>query len=294
MLSSCEDRGNERADADWWRLEADRIELESEVKLLKHRLSKHSKGAEFDLHLAAESEANATALESLNLVVMDLRRDIAEVTLEAEAFRAAATKQRRLAMVGRKLDELVGVGGRIYKDVEFTSVSDAGLTIRHSSGIARLVAEELTLAQQEEFGIDAEGSRAAIALERERALAYQQQVARHLEKERTKAEIAESRQKAQTLASIRRRSSPSRSYTSTVARTNPLHEPPRRVGRSSSTYRSYYRSGSRYRYYYPNTSSRTPRFTPGSLGESSRNRAGTPRTPNFPSTPSTPAPCPND
>ena len=222
-----------------------------------------------------------------------LRSDIGNLTERISDLHHIARRDRREASVGVKLDSLVAMNGRDYKDVEITSITDAGLIINHSSGIARLVASDLSKEQQFQFGIDSQLSQEAVARESAKVVAYHRLVDEHTEQTLAQKEVEDRR------IAILPRPSPRVVSDTTVASGNPLHEPPRPIG--GSRYRSYYRADyyNRYSsYYQPN--SRTTYSPPGpatrySVPGSGRRINGTPaptRTSPPRSTPS--LPCPND
>ena len=238
----------------------------------------------------AETRQLVDLSSQLKYDVIVLSEQIATLQLEAQA-------ERREASIGTRIDSLVAMNGRNYKDVEITSVTQAGLIINHSSGIARLVAADLSKEQQFEFGIDSEMSRNAIARESEKAVAYHRLIDQHAERTLAK------KQKLDQQEQVANRSpSPSRVIAAAAPKSsNPLHQPARPVGLSSSSYRNWgssrsYRYGSYYQpqrrttYSYPGP---TARF--GIPGAGRRvNGTPAPTRPSPPSRPTPPRPCPND
>lgn len=66
-------------------------------------------------------------------------------------YREAYRQKTRAAAVGERLGKLALSGGREYEDAIITGVSDVGLEIRHSDGIARIQAPDLDSKTQERF-----------------------------------------------------------------------------------------------------------------------------------------------
>lgn len=69
---------------------------------------------------------------------------------ELEAIRAKV----RAESVGKKMDSLQTLGGKTYKNIEISKVSDVGISIRHESGVARVSFEELPQAMQDYYHFD--------------------------------------------------------------------------------------------------------------------------------------------
>ncbi|MEP4078961.1 hypothetical protein [Haloferula sp.] len=294
LLSSCRRGANEQADSEWWQLEADRVQLESKVKLHKVRLEKQVAKTSQTGFSVSDLEAAQERTKELAERAEQLRNEVASQSQEIARLLLESQRERREASIGLELESLAGLNGRVYKDVEITSVTEAGLIINHSSGIARLVASDLTTEQQVEFGIDSEASRNAVAIESQKASAYHRIVDRHVEVTLSKENIE--RQKA----AAERRASSSR----TVARShtqssNPLHEPARPVGNSSTSRSWGYSSSSRYRTYYPSGNryySPSRQNTYFGIPGAGRRVNGTPAPTRSspPPRPSLPSPCPND
>jgi hypothetical protein len=167
-------RGN--ADAamrsEWWRLEADRIEVAHKVELLRVRLGKIEAR---EKELAALESELARAEERRELLAE--RAEGLRAGIEAESERlaglhAARLRANREATPGRSFEVFQGAGGKSYHDVVITRVTDIGIEFRHASGSARLAASELTAAQRDAFGLVAELSDEALAAEGRTAEAY--------------------------------------------------------------------------------------------------------------------------
>lgn len=90
---------------------------------------------------------------------------------------ASEIEQRRAEETGKKYKVYETAKGEVYKDATVTKVTDAGITVMHAEGVARLRYEDLSAEQQKEFGITKEGAQAVYAKERKAAAAYEAQVA---------------------------------------------------------------------------------------------------------------------
>ncbi|MGJ8642527.1 MAG: hypothetical protein ACSHX9_03890 [Luteolibacter sp.] len=71
-----------------------------------------------------------------------------------QLLHAQNTEERRAAAIGQEMENFTGADGRIYKDVRITRINDGGISIRHSTGTARLRYGDLTPSQRMQYGID--------------------------------------------------------------------------------------------------------------------------------------------
>lgn len=108
--------------------------------------------------------------------------------LPALTLNASEIEERRAAEVGKKYDRWVTATGKVYDSVIVSNVSDAGISITHADGLARLRYEQLTNQQREHFGITKEGSAAIYIQEAKSQAAYEAKVS---EQEKTKLEFLE-------------------------------------------------------------------------------------------------------
>ncbi|MDP4625597.1 MAG: hypothetical protein NWT08_10730 [Akkermansiaceae bacterium] len=69
---------------------------------------------------------------------------------------AENSEERRAAAIGAEMENFTGADGRIYKDVRITRIDDGGISIRHSTGTARLRYGDLTPSQRLQYGLDHE------------------------------------------------------------------------------------------------------------------------------------------
>ncbi len=78
---------------------------------------------------------------------------------------AGDVQKRRAEETGRTYKEYATASGRVYQNVIITSINDAGISLTHADGTARLRFEHLTPEQREKFGITQEGATAVYAAE---------------------------------------------------------------------------------------------------------------------------------
>lgn len=111
--------------------------------------------------------------------------------MPAGASDAGDIEQRRAEETGRSYKVFKTRLGWTYRDVTVTQITDAGISIIHADGSARLGFDRLTPEQREQFGITEEGAEARVALEEKAQAAYEAHLAAK------QKEWREQRQKAQ-------------------------------------------------------------------------------------------------
>ena len=107
-----------------------------------------AKSGERKMELLARKDKLATALPALDAAFSACRSDYRAVT-----WRKA---------IGESYPRLAIRGGREYRDVAITKVTEVGIEIRHEHGIARIQAPDLDSAWQERFQWDDEERRAKL------------------------------------------------------------------------------------------------------------------------------------
>lgn len=114
-----------------------------------------------------------------------------------DAGDASAVQQRRAEETGKTYQVFETRLGWTYRDVTVTKITDAGISIIHADGTARLGYERLTPEQRETFGITKEGAEAMYAKEEKAQAAYEAQIAAKQKKWQEEQQKArEERQKA--------------------------------------------------------------------------------------------------
>lgn len=242
VLPSCQRNTEAKADSEWWRLEAERVAVAHQVELFELRLSKQKTGDQGFAALQAEVEAGDARRRELAFVRDGIRQDIERTKVAVETAKSEWMRTTRAAAAGREFAKFTGARGRTYENAVITRVTDVGVEFRHATGTARLAAANLTPAQHELFGLDAEVAGEAIREEQEATLAYNSWVdekvaaAEAVQKEESeRLAVADAPQSSRATPSV----AVSTEETSSRSR---LHEPPRSFGGSSGTvwYSSYY------------------------------------------------------
>lgn len=284
LLNACDRSRDKALRAEWWRLEAQRVSLASDVKLLTFRLE-HQTRAQSGFAAAEERLATARRTKvDLETQLDQLRLENKELATSLARHRQESQERRRNEWSGKAIRTLTTTTGRQFEDVTVARVSEIGIEIRHKTGLARLTSDDLNREQCREFGIDPARSSELVALEEERQQRY---------RERIDSQLAADREERSTELTRRpvtiRRTPP----TPSIAQwSNPLREPARSFGSPSfyrSDYSSRYRRDSRVRYYtIRNYSQPTCRYTPTVRPSPTvRNYCPTPR-----AAPPRPVPCP--
>ena len=161
--------------ADSWEDEALRVELKGRVELANFKLAAagNVRGPEELAKVVSANQEREARIASLkgrrDQLTASLRQD------EDNLVKFAADRLRELKerAIGKEWAELA-TAARTYQDVTVVAVTDAGVTIRHRDGSARLRFHDLTDGQRHEFGLDESAALAAVREERQKAIAYEQ------------------------------------------------------------------------------------------------------------------------
>lgn len=259
-LPSCKRNADARMDPQWWKLEADRVELVQEIKLQKLRVGEESVAREYAV-LKSRVDKNETVLAELRGSAAALRSEVANLAAAASAERDGWIANVRASAVGRNFEILTGSGGRTYEDVTITRVTDVGVEFRHSEGLARLSATDLSPEQHDEFGLDSAASLAALDREKATARAYEAYIEDRMvvvNAEREKKQLAAAEQETERIAAAAK--ARAEAYSARLAAkesSNPLRASARTVGsRGTTWYPGYsyrYSRSPRTYYYYGNS-----------------------------------------
>lgn len=246
--SGCGRSSDAAQDSEWWRLEADRIEVAQKVELQRLRLEKIESREGGHAEQEADLQRGAAVRERLEARVAELKGEIATRSAELEDLRGRWVRANREAAVGRSFENFQGAGSRSYQEVVITRVTDIGIEFRHATGIARLAATDLTAEQRDVFGLEADASGEALADERVAAQAYASWVDRSVAESAAREEEA-----AELVAAVAPAREPLLAEASPRSRSS-LRDEPRSFGTStlwSPRYsRSRYRDGYCSDYYY--------------------------------------------
>ncbi len=172
LTSGCRKGGD---DAAWWNGEQQRLELAHDLELKEYRYQRADSGSIQELEqLQVSNESNRKRL-------VDLSRKQTTLTAEVDSMESQllavgeqwVTKQRQMA-IGKKFKEFPVADGRTFKNATVAAVDDAGVTIRHEDGSARLSYADLDDRQRLFFALDENASIAAQEEEKRQASAYEQ------------------------------------------------------------------------------------------------------------------------
>jgi hypothetical protein len=264
-LPSCKRNTDARMDPQWWKLEADRVELVQEIKLQKLRLGEEDKVREYAA-LKSRVAKNDAALAELRGSAATLRSEVANLAAAASAERDNWIASVRASAVGKNFETFSGSGGRTYEDVTITRVTDVGIEFRHSQGSARLSATDLSPELHDDFGLDSSAALAALEREKAAARAYESFIEERMvvvNADREKKQLAAAELETERItATAKARSEAYSARLAAKESSNPLRASARAVGsRGSTWYSGYSYRYSRYPrtyYYYNGGSSCSP------------------------------------
>ncbi len=254
LLGGCRE---EVAPAVWWDGERQRMELGHQLELLDYKLQQSGYGLLGNLEkLRVSNRADQVRLEALLANRSELKVELESIERQLKSFKTAALLQQRRRAVGRTFDTFESSDGRKFHDVSVVSVEDAGVTLRHADGSARLRYADLDPQQRDFFGLEEGVALAAEEQEAREALAYERwidvRVAAAREKEALA--IASEEHESRLVREMRFLHAPRLESPQSLARNQrPLAQPAKSVGRGFSSYnRSYRRSRPTYRYVFYN------------------------------------------
>lgn len=147
------------------RLESLRGEIqnaEQHLVTLEEMVELHKRLENLTLDLN-EATANQTSLRSK---LQSLTDQIEAV--EMNRLRKKALKEREAA-IGEELGDFELPNGRRFEGASISKISDVGITIRHSSGSARISADDLPQKFRMRFMFDADLASKTLSIERDRA-----------------------------------------------------------------------------------------------------------------------------
>ncbi len=244
LLAGCRKKSVDRV---WWEAEQERIELAQRLALKEFRLIQQDDGRTEELDgLERRNQDAYVELESLSARRDDLREEIDSMELGMVAMRQHFLRNRMEAANGKTFDTFTAHNGRTYHEVSISSVDDAGVTIRHADGLARLRYGDLNDDQREMFGLDAGRALAALTKERADAAEYERWIEHQLVGMGEKGRLVAA---ADQVSRTRTTASGERSVVATNV--SPLARPATEFSSRESGYsRRYYRYRPRYRYYY--------------------------------------------
>ena len=171
LLSGCEKSDNQSR---WWQGEQERVELGHDLALKEYRLqqSGYENMAELE-KLRISNDGAKGELRDLRQVQAGLILEVELTLRKLEAFRGEVIGNQRKTAMGKKFNRLDVADGRNFRDVTVASIDDAGVTIRHADGSARLRYAGLDDGQRVIFGLEESSSLAARQVEARESLAYE-------------------------------------------------------------------------------------------------------------------------
>lgn len=186
FLASCERRV---ATADWWHGEQERIELSHRLELQQFRYDRLGRGdAEKYANLLRSNAEAAARVKELRDRQGKLAEEVRGLEEGWKNFRTTVLSERRQDALGAKFATFTVASGRSYEEVCVSSIDDAGVSIRHASGSARLRFADLSVEHQTFFGLEQDLASTALARESENARHYDQWVENGVEAQQAKEE----------------------------------------------------------------------------------------------------------
>ncbi len=248
----------DQAQAEWWQGEQERIALVQQIELKHYRVTQSDfRGFEELKRLTGSAQDRSVQLDSLGRQRQMLTDDLALLERNWIDLQETTIRNQRTRATGRTFKSLESASGRKFHEVSVAAIDDAGVTIRHADGSARLGFADLNPEQQVFFGLEEDLAFAAEEREYRTSTAYERGMDRQLA-----AIQARQKQDAETarldeLAAGRKKSQSTTRYAA-ASKPSPLAREATPIGRQSwydygyyprYRYRSNY-STFRYVYYY--------------------------------------------
>lgn len=246
LTSGCRESGS---DAAWWQGEQQRLELSKNLELKEYRYQQTAGGdvAEFE-KLCASNHSGKLRRSELVQNHFALSAEIESMERQLVALREDSIQNQRQIALGKKFKQFSVSSGRTYVDVSVAMIDDAGVTLRHADGSARLTYSDLDDAQRRFFGLEESSSLAAHEQEKRQALAYEQWIDSSVAVVRAKTERDSFSAKQDEEVARRARTMLAANQTS-YSSTRALAQPAKSFGGYSRSYSSYRRPSYRYVYY---------------------------------------------
>lgn len=237
-----------RGEAAWWQGEQEKIELEHQLELKSYRFEqRYSRDFEELGKFRIAIETSHSLIVPLRQQRLDLTENISLLEGQWSAFRESTIREKRQRAIGQTFQELGLISGRKFQNVSVAAIDDAGVTIRHADGSARLRFADLSSSQRVLFGLEGDLAVAAEEKEAKNALNYERWIDLRMSTIQEKeSKAAESARRVDLAAREKRSMLAARELA--VAENRPLAQAATTVGTRSSSYYGYY---SNYRYYSP-------------------------------------------
>lgn len=167
----------DQAQAEWWQGEHARITLVHQVELEHYRVSQGNFSGFAELkRLGGLTQDRAGRLESLGRQRRALNEELALLERKWIDLQETTIRNQRNRAIGRTFKSFESASGRQFQEVSVAAIDDAGVTIRHTDGSARLRYADLNPEQQVLFGLDADLASAAEKRESMAAITYEREI----------------------------------------------------------------------------------------------------------------------
>jgi hypothetical protein len=194
-------------------------------------------------------EADTSLVQSLRQQRLALNSEVVGLEEKWNNFQSLAIREQRHLAMGKTFKTFQLVSGRKFQDVLVAAIDDAGVTIRHADGSARLRFTDLDTGQQAFFGLEEDLASAAEEKEAQAASAYERGIESQMEIIRQQEIlVSDGARRAEMVAVERNRSQQLAAQRVAAARDRPLAQPATRFGSRSWSDSSFY---SNYRSYRP-------------------------------------------
>jgi hypothetical protein len=171
----------DQTEAEWWQGEQGRIRLVHQLELKQYRVSQSDvNGFEELKRLTGVTQRQAERLDLLVRQLRTLNEELAMLEGKWVDLRTTTLRNQRNRAIGQTFKSLESASGRKFQEVSVAAIDDAGVTIRHANGSARLRFADLSPDQQVLFGLDAELASAAEEREAIAAMTYERGMERQL------------------------------------------------------------------------------------------------------------------
>ena len=171
MAAGC---GKRQDTADWWQGEQQRIELSHQLELKQYRFEQtYSHDFEQLENLRRSIKVSTPQLISMRQQRLALGDQNDSLEGQWGHFRESAIRDQRQQAMRKTFEKLTLVSGRTFVNASVASIDDAGVTIRHTDGSARLRYADLDAKQRILFGLEADLAQAADQKEARDVAAYE-------------------------------------------------------------------------------------------------------------------------
>lgn len=250
------------AQAEWWQGEQQRLELTHHLALKEYQFQQ-SGFSEIEVltALRASNQLAEARLQSLVAQRSDLTVELETMERQRVAHKENSLRQQRRNAIGQTFREFYAADGRKFQNASVVSIDEAGVTIRHADGSARLRYMDLNPEQRDYFGLEESASLAAVERETREALAYERWIDHGVAAvQEKKSRASDEQRREQQLAREERARVAAQQLV--AANDRALAQPAKSFGNGYRRYYSSYRSSRpTYRYIYNNGyDCSTPRY----------------------------------